>query len=130
MTRALDKRDDMILTTGMETINRYPTIYNEDTDEEIRIAHVNQICGNCDGEGVHTNPSIGAITSSEWAEWGDDERAGYFDGRYDVTCVECHGDRVVRVADPAGPHFETWVAEQHERAGWAAVEAQERAYGC
>lgn len=49
-----------------------------------------EICERCRGKGTHTNPSIdgNGITSSEWAEWDDDEREGYLTGRYDVRCEE------------------------------------------
>jgi hypothetical protein len=60
-----------------------------------------EVCGTCDGKGVHVNPSIDAhgITSSEWAEWDYDDRESYFSGGYDVQCAECKGVRVVPVPD-------------------------------
>jgi hypothetical protein len=52
-----------------------------------------EICSRCSGNGTHVNPNIdgNGITSSEWAEWDEDEREGYFSGRYDVQCEDCSG---------------------------------------
>ena len=61
-----------------------------------------EVCGTCNGKGTHVNPSIDAhgITGEEWEnEWSDEDREGYFSGRYDVTCSECDGKRVVPVPD-------------------------------
>ncbi len=46
------------------------------------------ICGRCEGHGTHCNPSIdgNGISGEEFAEWDEDEREGYFAGRYDVRC--------------------------------------------
>lgn len=59
-----------------------------------------EVCDRCRGEGSHVNPSIGAITSSEWADdWDDESREDYMRGAYDVPCDECNGARVVLVVD-------------------------------
>jgi hypothetical protein len=63
------------------------------------------VCSRCEGHGSHLTESIGehAYTSEEFYEAFDDEesRHEYFrrGGRYDVTCRECHGMRVVKVPD-------------------------------
>jgi len=69
--------------------------------KEVELPTRREVCGRCNGDGHHTNPSIdgNGITSDEWAEWDDDEKDGYLSGRYDVPCEECHGRNVVDVVD-------------------------------
>lgn len=65
-------------------------------DYEIPTAR--EVCSRCTGNGTIVNPSIGAITGEEWdRDWDEDEREGYFEGRYDVMCPECEGRNVVDV---------------------------------
>lgn len=68
-------------------------------DEEIQAVMPAKmaVCYRCEGAGSHTNPSIdgNGITSSEWAEWGEEEQETYMSGGYDVTCEVCHGANVV-----------------------------------
>lgn len=76
------------------------TVENDDGEEvEVEVECVYEVCSTCDGRGSHVNPAIDAhgIGEDEWSEWGDDEREGYLSGRYDVTCYECGGRRVVPV---------------------------------
>ena len=60
-----------------------------------------EVCDRCEGTGSHTNPNIDGhgISSEEMRELGDDFRADYLSGVYDVTCHECAGKRVVSVVD-------------------------------
>lgn len=60
-----------------------------------------EVCPTCEGRGSHVNPSIDdrGITSSEWAEWDEDEHKMYRSGGYDVPCYECGGLRVVETPD-------------------------------
>lgn len=59
-----------------------------------------EVCGRCRGEGTHWHQAFSnGISAEELSEWDDDEREGLFTGRYDVTCEECHGKRVVVVFD-------------------------------
>lgn len=84
------------------------------------------VCGRCRGEGTHTNPAIdgNGITQSDREDWADDEfMEGYLSGRYDVTCEECKGERVVLVADkerctPA--QFKAWEQEVDEKRQYEA----------
>lgn len=84
-------------------------------DEEKALPAKYEVCGTCDGKGSHVNPSIDShgIGAEEWdRDWDDDDREGYFEGRYDVPCAECHGARVVPVlADNATPE-EQKIAEE------------------
>ena len=66
------------------------------TDEGYaRIPAVYAVCPGCDGNGKQDN--LGAITDMH--EWDEESREAYFAGGYDVRCEECHGKRVVLVAD-------------------------------
>lgn len=101
-------------------------------DEENEVEHelpaTNEVCGRCDGFGTHTNPNIdgNGITSSEWAEWDYEERESYMNGDYDVTCEECHGNKVVLVPDPnvmseeQKKIFAQWEEQEEERAAFDA----------
>jgi RecJ-like exonuclease len=110
------------------------TLYDED-DEEVQheLPAVNEVCNRCQGYGSHTNPNIdgNGITQSEWAEWGQDEKEAYLNGEYDVSCEECHGNKVVQVVDqeactPAQKKlFEEWEELENER---ASLDAADRAY--
>jgi hypothetical protein len=61
------------------------------------------ICHRCEGEGTVDHPAFSnGITSSEWAEWDDDERQDYMRGVYDVPCPECRGAGKVKDYDEDG----------------------------
>lgn len=82
------------------------TVENEDGEEyQIELPTRFEVCPRCEGHGKHLHPAIGehAYSVEEFNEAfdDDDERAAYFTrgGRYDVTCEQCHGDRVVEVID-------------------------------
>lgn len=75
-----------------------------DLDDEgrLRVPFRWGVCGTCNGEGKHVNPSIDAhgITAEEWErDWDPEEREGYMRGDYDVECAECHGRTTVPVPD-------------------------------
>lgn len=78
-------------------------LMEEDEDgavEAIKLPSRFAVCPRCDGHGKHDHPAFSnGITGSEWEEWDDEERDGYFSGRYDVVCGECHGKRVVAEID-------------------------------
>ena len=81
------------------------TIENDDGEEvEYSLPSKNEVCSRCEGYGTHLNPSIGehAYTREEFEESFDyEEQEEYFKrgGRYDVTCEECRGKRVIEVPD-------------------------------
>jgi hypothetical protein len=59
-----------------------------DTEMEVEFPAKWDICQRCEGDGHHSNPSIdgNGITSSEWAEWDEEEKDCYMSGGYDVAC--------------------------------------------
>lgn len=81
-----------------------------------------ELCPRCQGHGTHTNPAIDGhgISPEEFAEDPDFEDA-YFAGRYDVTCQDCNGLRVIEVVDE-----ERLTQEQHT--AWESHLEAEREY--
>ena len=68
--------------------------------DEIEIPAKYEVCETCDGKGSHVNPSIDSHgLSREDFDEDPDFAEGYFEGRYDVPCNECHGNRVSPVVD-------------------------------
>lgn len=64
------------------------------------------ICDCCDGSGTRGNPAFSnGITSSEWAEWDEDDRDDYMAGRYDVACGDCGGSGKVKQPIPGRLDF-------------------------
>lgn len=92
-----------------------------------------EVCSRCNGKGKHDHPAFAnGITGSEWSEWDQDEREGYMSGRYDVTCEECNGKRVVLALslewdDPALATYREWC--EQEQASRLERDA-ERRMGC
>jgi len=68
---------------------------------EIEIPFRWVVCGACDGRGRHVDPAIdaGGLSREDFDE-DPDFAEGYFAGRYDVTCGECSGRRVVPELTP------------------------------
>lgn len=111
-------------------------MYDEIEDENGEIVLVPlkyYVCGQCEGKGTCVNPSIGAITQSEWAEWDPEEREGYFNGVYDVQCDRCEGKRVAK--GPAWEEMDDKTRELYQdhlndlEAMHRQIEA-ERRFGC
>ena len=99
------------------------TIEDEDgVEQEHQLPAKWEICGNCHGEGKHSHAVDGnGITSSEWAEWDDEERETYMSGGYDKTCEECSGSGKVRVLDEGACTPEQLeLYEKDARAKWEA----------
>ena len=72
------------------------------------------LCPRCEGRGSIVNPSVdgNGITAAEMDELGEEFRADYLAGLYDITCPTCDGRRVVvdgKCFDCGGP----LAAEQH-----------------
>jgi len=76
----------------------------EEDEPDIKLLCKWGVCGLCNGDGTHTNPSIdaGGIGGDDefWDDDCDEEgNSRYFSGAYDVTCTECKGKRVVPEVD-------------------------------
>lgn len=72
-------------------------------EEEVKIPAKFEVCDTCRGKGTHVNPNIDGhgISAEEWngPDWDQEEQEAYMSGRYDVTCYECKGERVVKAVD-------------------------------
>lgn len=100
---------------------------------EIELPTTKEVCPLCQGEGKHVNPSIDAhgLTGNDFAE-DPDFAEGYFSGTYDVSCNECHGLRVVDVANferMAPEHRALYEQQQRSLAEMYSIEAAERRMG-
>ena len=77
------------------------TFENDEGDENtVNLPCRMVVCGRCQGEGTHVNPSIdgNGLTAEDFAEdpdFADDYRSGV----YDVQCEECHGRNVTPEID-------------------------------
>lgn len=101
---------------------------DEDGNEvEHKLPAKYEVCHRCQGEGTHVNPNVDGhgITAEEWErDWDDESREAYFEGRYDVPCEECDGDRVVAVVDEEHltdaqkVTFAEWQEHQEQVARW------------
>lgn len=68
--------------------------------EDINLPARYEVCETCDGKGSHVNPSIDSQgLSREDFDEDPDFAEGYWEGRYDQPCNECHGQRVVPEVD-------------------------------
>lgn len=56
------------------------------------------LCPCCDGDRV-SSEHLGAFTSDEMHEQGQDFKENYFSGRYDQQCTECEGKGYIEVVD-------------------------------
>jgi hypothetical protein len=94
------------------------------------------VCSRCRGEGSHVNPAIDGhgLSREDFDEDPDFEEA-YFEGRYDVTCHECKGERVVLELDEetAGREcpelLERYIDFLKDEAEYDAICAAERRMG-
>jgi excinuclease UvrABC ATPase subunit len=95
------------------------------------------VCPTCRGKGSHVNPSIdaGGITGEELGEWDDDERESYLNGRYDVACYQCGGERLVpeidksNLNDAAKAALKRFRKQEREAEECEAMSRAERAMG-
>lgn len=91
---------------------------------------------------MHLTPSIGehAYSAEEFAEeYDDEEREQYFarGGMYDITCLDCEGNKVVSAVDEEAckldPKFESLLKImndfEEQQAMWDAESAAERRMG-
>jgi hypothetical protein len=113
------------MTTKKITVT-YTDAEDNEIEESLTVPARWCICGRCEGQGKHSNPSIdgNGITESEMEEAGADFREDYFAGRYDVGCEECAGSGKILEVD--GERFENTQPEAYKR--WVAEEAADREY--
>jgi len=105
--KARETPTGVVLSVDMVVMLPDPEWTGEGPPEEVEVEDTYElpckyvVCSRCNGKGTHVNPSIdgNGITSSEWAEWDDEEKDHYMSGAYDVSCEECHGLRVVPEVD-------------------------------
>lgn len=73
----------------------------EDDDVVFDFPMKKEICAGCDGEGQIPFGQHMSFTSSEFNETFDDEesRHNYFSGRYDKTCPDCKGEKIIKSVD-------------------------------
>jgi len=110
--------------------------YEDDNGNEITrlLPATWEICGRCNGDGKHSH-DLGAITSSEWAEWDCEERDDYMAGRYDRECEECGGSGKILEVDEEelkrrDPElFERWSKSERDEAQYQAMCRAEREMG-
>jgi len=80
---------------------------DDGVEETVELPATFEVCGVCDGKGMHVNPAIDGrgISPLEFDE-DPDFAESYFTGLYDVTCYECHGQRVVPEIDRGAANSE------------------------
>lgn len=113
------------------------TFVVEDEDgEEHQLPTVWAVCPTCNGEGKHVNPSIdcNGLTADDF-DADPDFADEYFAGRYDVTCYDCNGRRVVKEVDESAltPEqrklYEDWQEDRREARADYESERHLRAMG-
>lgn len=91
-----------------------------------------EVCFSCKGEG-RSSRYLGAFTSDDMYELGDEFREDYVSGVYDRMCDECEGRSTVREPDydrmtpDQNRDWDGWV---HSYSALRAEEAAERKFGC
>jgi hypothetical protein len=112
-----------------------PVVIEDEDGNPVELPMHFEVCGRCEGRGVHDHPAFSnGITSSEWADDFDEEgRADYLAGRYDVACEACHGVRVLLVPDEdrmSPSVLALWNAHCEAEWEYAQEVAAERRMGC
>lgn len=80
---------------------------------------MNELCERCHGDGKHVNPSVDGhgLTALDFDD--EDFRQDYMQGRFDVRCEECLGERVVKVVDEER-------LTKRQRLPWENLQEEER----
>lgn len=109
-----------------------PQLTIEAGDESHTVPAIYQVCPRCQGHGHHDHPAfVNGISDEEFRE-DPDFRDDYLAGKHDVSCEECHGDRVVLVPnrDAIDPHVLARLDEHNQAlAEMRATQAAERRMG-
>jgi hypothetical protein len=124
---------------GVKMVNVIKFIRTTDEGDEVEVAlpALFEVCQTCRGNGKHVNPAIdgNGLTQEDFDE-DPDFREDYFSGRYDVTCEECGGQRVVLAIDEAEckrqgreDDLEAYYKQGREEAAYQAECAAERRMG-
>ena len=110
---------------------------DDDCEYEIRFPIKFEVCWGCRGKGTHVHRGIdgNGLTHADFAE-DPDFAEDYFSGVYDITCEECHGQRVLPEVDEAEVKrlgLEKDLERYHEKlesdAEYDRICAMERRYG-
>jgi len=114
-----------------ETVKDGYIIWETEDDEGNSVTHKLQskwaVCGMCDGDGKHVNPSIDASGLDFYGEPEFEQE--YMSGMYDITCNECKGLRVVPVLADTTDLGKQYQQHRRELYDDARQSAQERAMG-
>lgn len=92
------------------------------------------VCFACNGRGK-SSAYLGAFTSDEWDEMGQDWQEDYISGTYDRRCEECEGERITlevdrdSYANQRDNRLEKWDEHCRNIYGWIAEEMAERRAG-
>ena len=127
----MDRRDRNMRWYGDRFDERRMVFRLEDNQGlEVEVPAVWEVCGTCEGQGSHVNPSIDShgISAEEFYE-DPDFAEDYFSGRYDVPCNECGGRRVSPTVSPNASAELRRLAEEWERGHYemeACYEAERR----
>jgi len=105
--------------------------------QEVELPGKYEACSKCGGKGSTVNPAVDGhgISPEEFAEDPDFEEA-YHAGVYDIPCPECHGKRVVPVADVGRCTYaqkrlliSEWMWQREEGEYRAMVRSEQRLMG-
>lgn len=93
------------------------------------------VCDNCEGKGTQVNPNVdgNGLTQEDFDEQGPDFFDDYMSGVYDIPCLECHGMRVVLVADEnrlTDEQKSAYYQHLDEEYSWEQEAYAERMAGC
>jgi hypothetical protein len=91
----MDARDRAAMYGGNKT-----PVFIDDNDCEHTLPTKFKVCPLCEGKGTHINPSIDShgLTAEDFYE-DPGFLEDYASGKYNQTCNECHGLRVIEVVD-------------------------------
>jgi hypothetical protein len=95
-----------------------------------------EVCGRCDGRGVHDPEAFAQGFSSEDFAEDPDFAEDYIAGKYDITCSECDGRTTVkevnidRLTPEQNVEYEKYLEHQRCMRDYRAEEAYERRMGC